>query len=81
MLLILPEILLKIVDVFQNLFQNVVKTFRALMLQGGTFGPQELRVFLVVIEALYTFLDVSLNQLRNEQKLTSICWILCLMGI
>ena len=40
MLLIFPEVLLQVVDVLKNFFQNVIKALGTLMLQGSTFRSQ-----------------------------------------
>ena len=60
MLLIFPEVFLQVVDVLKNFFQDVVEALSALMLKGSAFGSKELRVFFVVVQTFYSFLDVSL---------------------
>ena len=39
MLLIFSKVLLQVVNVFQDLFKNVVEAFSRLMFQGSTFRP------------------------------------------
>ena len=65
LLLDLPEILLQVVDVLENFFEDVVETFGALMLKSGALRTQQLRVLLVLVQSSDTVLDVILNAEEN----------------
>ena len=60
-LLKFPKVFLDVVDIFQDFFKDVIQTFCALVFKGGTLGPEQLRVFLAVVELLDAFFDVDLN--------------------
>ena len=61
-LLKLTKVFLKIIDVLQNFFQDIVETFCTLMLQSCTFGTQQLRVFFVVVQSFDAVFKVVLDQ-------------------
>ena len=79
LLLHFPEILLQVVNVFQDFFQDVVQAFCALVLEGGALRPQKLRVLFIIVQSLDRVLDVELHS--QSSSLTSIYWIRCLMGM
>ena len=72
-LLIFPEVLLQIVNVLQNFFQDVVEALGGLVLESSALRPQQLRVLLVIVQALDAVLDISLKQISLQLLLTSIC--------
>ena len=63
-LLQLPEIFLKIIDVLKNFLKDVIEALSALMLQGRTLRPQQLGVFLIIIQLFDAFFDVYLWKTR-----------------
>ena len=67
------EVLLKVVYVFEDFFQDVIQTLGALMLQSCALRPQQLGVLLIVVQAPDAFFDVELLRVKVKAGLTSIC--------
>jgi hypothetical protein len=59
-LLELTEVLLQVVDVFQDLLEDIVQALRALMLQSGALRSKKLRVFFIIIQLLDALFDIEL---------------------
>ena len=57
----LCEILIKVMDVFDDLLQDIVRSLCSMMLQGGALAPQKLHFLLVVVQTLDRFFRVSLQ--------------------
>lgn len=59
-LLQLTEIFLKIIDVLQDLFKDIIEALCTLVLQGSALRSQKLRVFFIVIQLPDPLFNVEL---------------------
>ena len=71
----LLEIFLKVCDVFNDFFEDVVGSFGGMVLQSGALRSQELHFLLVVVQELDCLFRISLikrNKMRTMSKTCSV---------
>ena len=65
LLLQLDEVLLHEVDVFEDFSEQIVQTLSSVLLEGGAFRPQQLRILLVVVQSLDAIFGAGLQHLDS----------------